>query len=61
MQDVAELLSKELKEKGYCARDCRSNSADGKKKSPEILNQYQLLKNNICKINHQNPFIIQKK
>lgn len=37
MQDVAELLSKELKEKGYCARDCRSNSTDGKKKSPEMF------------------------
>lgn len=37
MQDVVEILSKELKEQGYCACNCSNDAADENEKRPDMF------------------------
>lgn len=46
MQDVVEILSKELKEQGYCACNCSNDAADENEKRPDMFSYYTKKKNN---------------
>lgn len=37
MQDVVEILSKELKEQGYCTCNCGNDAADENEKRPDMF------------------------